>query len=64
MIRRRGTASYAKCLWTFKRELYRRGYTNRRQFLRSAIPHVAVSLMPNRLRKFIYQKMLRKEVAV
>lgn len=63
MLKRRGSAAYVKCLWNFKRELLRRGYLTLLQFLWSALPHVAVSLMPNSLRKVVYGKLLRKEVS-
>lgn len=60
MMKRRGGISYVKCIWRFKWELHRRGYTTWLQFLQSTLPHVIVSLIPNGLRKWIYQKLLRK----
>lgn len=61
MYARRGGLQYAKCIWNFKWNLKKRKYTTWREFIISTIPHIVVSIIPNRVRKGIYHKMLRRK---
>lgn len=57
---RRGGPKYLPHIWRFKTAQLRRGYFTFWQFLASTLPHVAVCLVPNGIRSFIYTKLLRK----
>lgn len=57
---RRGGPKYLPHIWRFKTAQLRRGYFAFWQFLVSTLPHVAVCLVPNGVRSFIYTKLLRK----
>lgn len=61
LYKRRGGFKYAGHIWRFKRHLYKIGFLSLPQFLYSACGHIAVSIMPNSLRKLVYTKILRKE---
>lgn len=61
MFGRRGGLAYAKHLWNFKKHLKDIGFLSNGQFIVSASCHVIVSLLPNKLRRFVYIKLLRKE---
>lgn len=58
--KRRGGRTYLKSILAFKKEQYQKGYYSLTDYLVSAGSHVISCLLPNSLRKFIYQKMLRK----
>lgn len=60
MYARRGGLKYVKCIWRFRWQLKKMGYTNWMQFIISTIPHVIVGIMPNGIRKIFYKKILRK----
>ncbi len=60
LVKRRGGWSYAKCILHFRKTIYQMGFTKRKDYLMSTLPHVMVALMPNRLRSFVYRKFLRK----
>lgn len=58
--RRRGGYRYLKSILTFKKELYKKGYYSLTNYIVSAGSHVVSCFLPNPLRKFVYQKMLRR----
>lgn len=60
MYARRGGFQYVRCIWKFKRQLRKMGYTSWIQFMTSTIPHIIVGIMPNDVRKWFYKKVLRK----
>lgn len=57
---RRGGFKYLPHIWKFKREQLRNGYFTFGQFLSSAVPHIIVCLVPNRIRSFVYTRLLRR----
>jgi hypothetical protein len=60
MYLRRGSRDYAKTMMKFHKWLRSIGWTSEIDFLTGAVPHAAVCVMPNGIRKMIY-KGLRKE---
>ena len=56
---RRGGMKYLKTILKFRKEQYNRGFYNRREYIKSIIPHIIVSLIPNSIRKIVYIKVLR-----
>lgn len=60
MYKRRGGMSYVKCIYRFKRHLYKIGFISFGQFVSDIAVRTVVSLIPNGLRKFLYSKVLRK----
>lgn len=61
MYKRRGGASYAGKIYRFKKHLKDIGFISRKQYLIGTVGHIAVGLMPNGMRKFLYSKVLRKK---
>lgn len=59
MHRRRGGVSYIRPICHFWSIMYRRGMLNFSQYLYVLLSRIAVSLMPNGIRKMIYDKKLR-----
>jgi glycosyltransferase involved in cell wall biosynthesis len=59
---RRGSYEYMKKMLHFKIACLKRGNYTVGEFLYCTIPHMIVCLMPNSLRKFVYQHMLRSKV--
>lgn len=57
---RRGGPAYLPHIWKFKTAQLKRGYFTFGEFLVSTVPHVAVCLVPNSVRSFIYTHLLRK----
>lgn len=60
--KRRGGIKYLKSILKFKKEQLDIGYFNKVDFIKSAVPHIIVCLLPNSLRDFIYRKLLRKGI--
>ena len=60
--KRRGGIKYAKRIMKFKNEQRRTKYYTFKEWIISTIPHVGVALVPNFARKYIYKKMLRKDI--
>ncbi|MCT3602867.1 glycosyltransferase [Lactobacillus acidophilus] len=58
--KRRGGIQYAKTALRFKAELYKKGYTSISDFIISGIGQAVVCILPNSMRKIIYNKILRK----
>lgn len=58
---RRGSLFYMRRMLHFKKACLRRGDYTLFGFLVSTVPHVAVCLMPNSLRAFVYNHMLRSK---
>lgn len=58
--KRRGGYRYLKSILTFKKELYKKGYYSLPNYIISAGSHVVSCFLPNALRKFVYQKLLRR----
>ncbi len=61
--KRRGGISYLKDTLRFKNYQKKSGYYNLKDYLKTTAPHIIVCLMPNFLRKKVYQKLLRKKVS-
>lgn len=61
MHQRRGGLRYAKCVIDFRVKMYRNQVITFGEFLPMTIVRVLVSLMPNSLRRFLYEKKLRKQ---
>ena len=61
MHQRRGGIRYAKCVIDFRVKMYRNQVITFGEFLPMTIIRVLVSLMPNSLRRFLYEKKLRKQ---
>lgn len=59
MHKRRGGLSYVKPVCHFWTGMYRRGMLSFGQYIFAMLSRIAVSLMPNGLRKMIYDKKLR-----
>lgn len=57
---RRGGFKYAKTALQFKANLLKEGYTSLSDFIISGVGQALVSIMPNKLRKKFYEKVLRK----
>jgi len=57
--KRRGGVKYLKEMLKFKYHLYKIKYINLFEFLHVSIAHIFVCLIPNNLRNFVYQKLLR-----
>lgn len=57
---RRGGIKYLKSILKFKKRLLKSGFYSKKDYLISTGSHVLVCLMPNKLREFIYIKLLRK----
>ena len=60
MFRRRGGWKYLKSAVAVKKKIHKLGLSSYGDYLSSSMAHVAVSLMPNGLRSFVYKKFLRK----
>ncbi len=60
MFKRRGGTKYLKDAINAKKKLREIGLYSYKDYIISCGSHVAVSLMPNSLRQFIYTKLLRK----
>lgn len=63
LYKRRGGFKYIKCIWRFENSLRRLGYINTVQFLIQSFSRMLISLIPNKLRKTVYAKLLRKNEA-
>lgn len=59
MHRRRGGLRYGKAIACFWTRMYQRGMISFSQYLITMISRMVVSLMPNQIRKLIYDKKLR-----
>lgn len=55
MYLRRGGAAYAKAMLRFHWWVHKSGWTSLVDFCTGALPHALVCVMPNKLRKMIYQ---------
>lgn len=60
--KRRGGWKYMKSILRFKKELLKTGYFSFFDYLKSAIPHIIVCLLPNSFRDWIYRNLLRKRI--
>lgn len=60
LYKRRGGISYAGNIISFRWKMFRYGYSGSFNFLVTALGHSMVAIIPNGLRKFIYEKVLRK----
>lgn len=59
MIKRRGGMNYLLPMLKVKREIYRLGLFSFKDYLISITPHIAVSLLPETVRLYVYRKFLR-----
>lgn len=58
--KRRGGLKYAKTVLKFKYGMLKKGYMSFADFIVSGIGQAVVCMLPNRLRKIVYMKLLRK----
>ncbi len=56
---RRGSVAYLRKMLHFRRTCLKRGDLSAFGFVASTLPHAVVCLMPNTLRKWVYEKLLR-----
>lgn len=57
---RRGGIKYLNSILQFKKRLYKNHFYSLKDYIISSGAHIVVCLMPNKLREFIYKKLLRK----
>lgn len=62
MYARRGGLSYAKKIYALQKSFLELNFINHKQFLENCIVRILCSLIPESLRKFLYQCILRKSV--
>ena len=60
MYERRGGIRYAKQIIKFRWYMFRHGYAGLVDFVITAGGHTLIALIPNRLRKKFYERVLRK----
>lgn len=58
--KRRGGIKYLKSILKFKKEQYDKGFYSKKDFIISSFAHIIMCLLPNKLRDFLYRKILRK----
>lgn len=58
-FKRRGGMKYLKPILSFKYKYLKNGFFSTKQFLKTFLSSLVVSLMPNKMRTFIYKKFLR-----
>lgn len=61
LYKRRGGIKYLKSILKFKKELYGQGLYSFNDLIISSSAHLVVCLLPGKIRKFIYNKFLRKQ---
>lgn len=61
MFDRRGGIKYAGAIWRFRLYLFASGFCSWRDFLVTVLGHTFVALLPTKLRKSFYQRLLRKK---
>lgn len=57
--KRRGGIKYLKSILRFKKEQYLKGFYSLKDFIISSSAHIIMCLLPNKLRDFLYRKILR-----
>ena len=57
--KRRGGIKYLKPILGFKYKYYKKGFFTTKQFIKTFMSSLIVSLMPNKIRAIIYKKYLR-----
>ncbi len=57
MYARRGGRSYAKTMLQFHWRMLQNRWSNGREYITGAVPHAMICVLPNRLRKQIYQRL-------
>lgn len=58
--KRRGGIRYLKTMIKFKNKQLKDGYFSFGDYIKSLVPHIIVCLIPNRMREYVYKKLLRK----
>ncbi len=61
MIERRGGWAYYRKYRDGKRKIMGTGFINKREYMKAMIPQLVVSLMPKRMRLWLFCKLLRRE---
>ena len=61
MINRRGGLSYYKKYKTSRKKIFDLGFMSHREYKRTLIAQFLVCIMPTKLRKFVFYKLLRKK---
>lgn len=62
MIKRRGGKKYLSCIKKFEKGLLELGIINKYEYIENVFARYLISLIPNSLRLFIYNKLLRKKI--
>ena len=62
MHQRRGGVEYAKAIISFRNRMYQYGLLNLAEYLPMTAARVLISLIPNFMRKYLYDKKLRKHM--
>ncbi len=62
MFKRRGGLNYARCIINFESKIYKMGIINFSELIMNSCVRIIVSIIPNSLRKFIYNIFLRAGV--
>lgn len=61
--KRRGGIKYLKSILKFKKEQLHKGFYSRKDYIISSTAHIVMCLLPNKVRDFLYRKVLRKKNA-
>lgn len=59
--KRRGGIKYLKSILKFKKEQYQKGFFGLKDFLKSSLASMIICIMPNKIRDFLYKKILRRQ---
>lgn len=59
-IKRRGGIKYIRHIKKFEKELYKEGYIDKKSYIINTLERTTISILPNKLRKKIYNIFLRK----
>ncbi len=59
--KRRGGIKYLKSILRFKKEQLDKGFYSNKDFIISSFSHIIMCLAPNKLRDFLYRKLLRRK---
>lgn len=62
--KRRGGIKYLRSILKFKREQLNCGYFTKVEHIKSILPHIIICLIPNRMRDFVYKRLLREKKVI
>jgi len=61
MYLRRGGRKYASLMLSFHKNLLSTGWTTKKEYLTGALPHAVVCIMPEFIRRAVYQRLHKKQ---